>query len=569
MSAELSVVVPVCNEQESVPELYRRLTAALSGVVKSFEVVLVDDGSTDRSWEIIRELATRDGRVKGLSFSRNFGHQMAFTAGLDHADGDAVVIMDADLQDPPELLPELCGALAGGVRRRVRGAGAPARRDCVQALHGGRVLPSAAPHHARGHPSGHRGLPPDEPQGGGSVPPHARAPPLHARDGGLARLPPGRRPVRTSRSPRRRDQVPAAKDAPPGERRHHVVLVHPAAARQLGRARGLGPRPSRAGRGRGREARRGHHAGVGDRRRRVGAPRRGAARGRWAGWGSTWAACWTRSSGGPSTSSGTAWAWGLPTSAHLPSPSEPRAGRAADRRCYSPAVRTLALVGPSWPLRGGIARTTTALAAALSDRGSMAGFFVPIRQYPGVLYPGRRDTDPHACPRLPEAQPCYHVLEPWTWRRLRRRLRDAGPDALVAAVLDLGLGAALLVPGALGRGTGRRDRAQPHRPRRELEGALDCPADAREVPRLSLPRAARGRNPRAPVPRVRGGRPPAAAGVAAAGRPRGGARSARACARHGCRALLRADTAVQGRGRAPRGGRAAAGRAPYRAAAGR
>jgi glycosyltransferase involved in cell wall biosynthesis len=107
VSAELSVVVPVYNERESVPELYRRLTATLAGVVRSFEVVLVDDGSNDGSWEIIRELAARDARVKGLSFSRNFGHQMAFTAGLDYADGDAVVIMDADLQDPPELLPEL------------------------------------------------------------------------------------------------------------------------------------------------------------------------------------------------------------------------------------------------------------------------------------------------------------------------------------------------------------------------------------------------------------------------------------------------------------------------------
>jgi len=93
-------------------------------------------------------------------------------------------------------------------------------------------------------------------------------------------------------------------------------------------------------------------------------------------------------------------------------------------------VRTIALVGPSWPLRGGIARTTTALAAALAERGSMAGFFVPIRQYPGALYPGQRDTDPDAGPKLPEAQPCYHVLEPWTWRRLRRRLREAGPAAL-------------------------------------------------------------------------------------------------------------------------------------------
>jgi glycosyltransferase involved in cell wall biosynthesis len=94
-------------------------------------------------------------------------------------------------------------------------------------------------------------------------------------------------------------------------------------------------------------------------------------------------------------------------------------------------VRALALVGPSWPLRGGIARATTALAAALSARGTLAGFFVPIRQYPGALYPGRRDTDPNACPRLPEAQPCYHVLEPWTWGRLRKRIRAARPDALV------------------------------------------------------------------------------------------------------------------------------------------
>jgi glycosyltransferase involved in cell wall biosynthesis len=107
VSVELSVVVPVYNEQESIPVLYQRLTGVLAGVVRSYEIILVDDGSHDLTWEIIRELAGRDGRVKGVSFSRNFGHQMAFTAGLDHADGDAVVIMDADLQDPPELLPEL------------------------------------------------------------------------------------------------------------------------------------------------------------------------------------------------------------------------------------------------------------------------------------------------------------------------------------------------------------------------------------------------------------------------------------------------------------------------------
>jgi len=107
VNVELSVVVPVYNEQESVPELLRRLHVAVAGAVRSYEVILVDDGSSDRSWEIIQEAAARDARVKGLSFSRNFGHQMAFTAGLDRADGDAVVIMDADLQDPPELIPEL------------------------------------------------------------------------------------------------------------------------------------------------------------------------------------------------------------------------------------------------------------------------------------------------------------------------------------------------------------------------------------------------------------------------------------------------------------------------------
>ncbi len=107
MSVEISVVVPVYNEEESVPELHRRLTDVLGRVAASYEIVLVDDGSHDRSWELIRELAGKDSRVRGLSFSRNFGHQMAFTAGLDHVDGDAVVIMDADLQDPPEVIPEL------------------------------------------------------------------------------------------------------------------------------------------------------------------------------------------------------------------------------------------------------------------------------------------------------------------------------------------------------------------------------------------------------------------------------------------------------------------------------
>jgi len=107
VSVELSVVLPVLNEEANVAELHRQLSAVLPGVVESFEIIFVDDGSTDRTWSIVADLARRDDRVKGVSFSRNFGHQMAFAAGLDHAVGDAVVIMDADGQDPPELLPEL------------------------------------------------------------------------------------------------------------------------------------------------------------------------------------------------------------------------------------------------------------------------------------------------------------------------------------------------------------------------------------------------------------------------------------------------------------------------------
>lgn len=107
MSCELSVVVPVFNEEENIPELYRRLVAVLEACVRSFEIVFVDDGSRDGTWTLVRELAGSDGRVRGLRFSRNFGHQMAFAAGLDHARGEAVVIMDADLQDPPEVIPDL------------------------------------------------------------------------------------------------------------------------------------------------------------------------------------------------------------------------------------------------------------------------------------------------------------------------------------------------------------------------------------------------------------------------------------------------------------------------------
>jgi glycosyltransferase involved in cell wall biosynthesis len=105
--ADLSVVIPVFNEQETLPTLYERLTAVLAEVGLSYEVILVDDGSTDRSLDLLRQLHAQDPRVKFVRLARNFGHQAALTAGLAHAGGQAAIVMDADLQDPPELLPEL------------------------------------------------------------------------------------------------------------------------------------------------------------------------------------------------------------------------------------------------------------------------------------------------------------------------------------------------------------------------------------------------------------------------------------------------------------------------------
>ena len=103
----VAVVVPFLNEEENLPLMYERLSAAMAGQPEQLQLILVDDGSTDGSTRWVAELARRDSRVTLLRLSRNFGHQIAITAGMDHADTDAVIIMDADLQDPPEVVPEL------------------------------------------------------------------------------------------------------------------------------------------------------------------------------------------------------------------------------------------------------------------------------------------------------------------------------------------------------------------------------------------------------------------------------------------------------------------------------
>ncbi len=104
-SVTLSVVVPVFNEAAGLDALHERLTATLERAGLSYEIVLVDDGSRDDSWQRMAALAARDPRLVLVRLSRNFGHQIAITAGFDHACGEAVVVMDADLQDPPEVVP--------------------------------------------------------------------------------------------------------------------------------------------------------------------------------------------------------------------------------------------------------------------------------------------------------------------------------------------------------------------------------------------------------------------------------------------------------------------------------
>ena len=107
MKITYSIIAPIYNEIDNLPELYRRVREVMDASGQPWELILVDDGSTDGSTERIRELAKADKNVRPVIFARNFGHQPAITAGWDYARGDAVIIIDADLQDPPEVILDL------------------------------------------------------------------------------------------------------------------------------------------------------------------------------------------------------------------------------------------------------------------------------------------------------------------------------------------------------------------------------------------------------------------------------------------------------------------------------
>lgn len=103
----VSIVVPVYNEEENIAIFYNAVTKVMTGLPYEYELIYVDDGSTDSSVVVLREIAKLDTRVKVVLLARNFGHQTALTCGLDYAKGDAVITMDGDMQHPPALIPEL------------------------------------------------------------------------------------------------------------------------------------------------------------------------------------------------------------------------------------------------------------------------------------------------------------------------------------------------------------------------------------------------------------------------------------------------------------------------------
>jgi len=112
---QISVVVPVFNEEESLPELTQWINRVMQANAYTYEVLLINDGSTDRSWEVIQELSATNTAIKGINFTRNYGKSAALDAGFKRCSGEVVITMDADLQDSPDEIPGLYAMIKGGL----------------------------------------------------------------------------------------------------------------------------------------------------------------------------------------------------------------------------------------------------------------------------------------------------------------------------------------------------------------------------------------------------------------------------------------------------------------------
>jgi glycosyltransferase involved in cell wall biosynthesis len=156
-----SIVIPVFNEEAVLPVLLRRLDQLLARLSEPAEAIFVDDGSSDSGPFVLQALAKRDPRFRYIGLSRNFGHQVAITAGMDAAQGNAIIVMDADLQDPPEIVEQLIAKLEGRLRRRPCAPSVACGRKPFQARHRPFVLSAARQHVFGRHPRRCRRLSPD------------------------------------------------------------------------------------------------------------------------------------------------------------------------------------------------------------------------------------------------------------------------------------------------------------------------------------------------------------------------------------------------------------------------